>query len=290
MNPISSITGITIPGASALRIDTSFAGKVFTPIGGKPGVRTIQYLYGPGRTDARPNVPNSAYLPSSKLPDKLMPGAYSLHIRNEGESHYTYIDIEVVAAPTTQPQQPTPPAGSTPTPTPTPTPSSTGGGNVPAAIKKYGWGFVASDKDDFNTLKSALIRAKADGATWVRIWHTGFGTLSAENIAIIKLAKSLGYIVVVCQNVKDGEARNLGNPDTAGFVAKNRAILASIDYVEAGNELNLNQYRPDDLGSNWQASYVTRWLSPLYAALKGVGPKVLVCSITDVGTTGTRSA
>ncbi|MGN6727197.1 MAG: glycosyl hydrolase [Tepidisphaeraceae bacterium] len=158
-----------------------------------------------------------------------------------------------------------------------------GVGTPPAPVAAMEWGFVASDADAPAALLAGLTRAKADGAGWVRLWHSHFGALSANNVAAITAAAARGIRVILCLQPKDGESRMLGTPDIAGFVSKNRAMLAKVDFVEAGNELNLAQYRPDDLGGplSWQKPYVDRWLSPLRTALAAINVKTLCTSITD---------
>ncbi|MGC4032059.1 MAG: hypothetical protein QM754_10060 [Tepidisphaeraceae bacterium] len=145
------------------------------------------------------------------------------------------------------------------------------------------WGFVANETDPAAAFAPALKTMKADGGDWLRLWHSSFGTISAATAALITLAAAIGVKVILCVQPKDGEARNLGSPDFAGFVTKNAAILKKVTFVEAGNELNLTQFRPDDLGGNsdWHKAYVARWLRPMAAALSAVGVKTLCTSITD---------
>lgn len=168
---------------------------------------------------------------------------------------------------------PTPPVATPPTPVAVPP--------APAVVTE--WGFVASDVDPAAGLAAAMPKAFADGGRWVRLWHSNFGTLSPGNVKAIAAAHAAGLKVILCLQPKDGEPRPLGVPDIAGFVTKNAASLKQVAYVEAGNELNLNQYRPDDLGGDgsWHVPYVRRWLKPLYTALAAVGVKTLCTSVTD---------
>lgn len=145
------------------------------------------------------------------------------------------------------------------------------------------WGFVANETDPAAAFSPALATMTADGGNWLRLWHGSFGVISAITAALIATAAAAGVKVILCLQPKDGEAKRLGSPDFTAFVARNAAVLNKVAFVEAGNELNLLQYRPDDLGSNadWPRAYVDRWLRPLSAALATIGVKTMCTSITD---------
>ena len=145
------------------------------------------------------------------------------------------------------------------------------------------WGFAANDADALAAVKAGLVRMKADGGGWLRLWTSNFAVLSSGNVALIDAAVDAGVSVVLCVQPKDTDPENFGTPDFAAFVAKNAARLRKCAYVEAGNELNLAQYRPDDFGgsNDWHAAYVARWLKPLSAALATIGVKTLCTSVTD---------
>ncbi|MGC4033676.1 MAG: hypothetical protein QM754_18480 [Tepidisphaeraceae bacterium] len=157
-------------------------------------------------------------------------------------------------------------------------------GNAPASLPPR-WGVACNDKDSTAAILPAFKLIKADGATFIRCWHSNFGQISAANVALIAAANAAGLGVILCVQPKDSETAvvNLGSPDYVKFVTLNRATLANVDYVEAGNELNLKKYRPDDLGGEgaWYGSYVERWLKPLSVALAAVGVKTLLASVTE---------
>ena len=157
---------------------------------------------------------------------------------------------------------------------------------TPPTARATQWGFAANDADPTAAVKAGLVRMKADGGVWLRLWTSNFGSLSGGNVALIDAAADAGVSVILCVQPKDGEPEPFGTPDFAGFVAKNAARLRKCAYVEAGNELNLVQYRPDDFGggSDWHGPYVARWLKPLSTALATIGVKTLCTSVTDTYT------
>lgn len=145
------------------------------------------------------------------------------------------------------------------------------------------WGFVANDIDPAAAVRLGLARMKADGGCWLRLWHSHFGAFSEGTTALIHAAADAGVSVIVCVQPKDAKPESLGRPDFADFARRNAPALKRLYAVEAGNELNLAQYRPDDLGgpSDWHRPYVVRWLRPLSAALVDIGVKTICTSITD---------
>lgn len=155
-----------------------------------------------------------------------------------------------------------------------------GDGGAPANTQ---WGFAANETDPLAGLKVALPRMKADGGGWLRLWHSSFGAISAATAVLVDLAVAAGLKVILCVQPKDTSPYSLGAPDFAGFVTRNAATLKKVAFVEAGNELNLAQYRPDDLGNDaaWPAAYVRRWLKPLSIALDTIGVKTMCACITE---------
>lgn len=171
---------------------------------------------------------------------------------------------------------PLPPIG---TPTPTPpigTPAD------PTAVRTE-WGFAANETDPLAGLQVALPTMKADGGAWLRLWHSHFGPISTATAGLIDLATAAGVKVILCVQPKDTQPASLGSPDFSTFVARNADVLKRLAYVEAGNELNLVQYRPDDLGSSisWPGQYVRRWLKPMSQALQTIGVKSMCTSLTE---------
>ena len=156
-------------------------------------------------------------------------------------------------------------------------------GNVPASLNAVAWGFVANDTDPAAAVQAGITRMKSDGGTSIRLWHSHFGAFSTNTLAAINAAAAHGVSVIICLQPKDGGTFNLGTPDVAGFVSKNRTALAKVQFVEVGNELNLTQYLPDDMGGvgAWHKPYVDRWLAPLRALLTPLKVKLLCTSITD---------
>lgn len=151
---------------------------------------------------------------------------------------------------------------------------------APAATQ---WGFVANETDPLAGLKVALPRVAADGGTWLRLWHSGFGPIKAATATLVDLAVANGTRVILCVQPKDTRPYSLGTPDFTAFASTNAAVLKRVAFVEAGNELNLLQYRPDDLGTDatWPGAYVRRWLKPMCLALEAIGVKTMCTSITE---------
>jgi hypothetical protein len=173
-----------------------------------------------------------------------------------------------------------------PAPSPVPTPLPTTPGGPPPTgtpIVATEWGFAANGTDPLAGLRVALPRMKADGGAWLRLWHSHFGPISPTTAGLIDLATAAGVKVILCVQPKDTQPASLGVPDFATFVARNAPVLKKLAYVEAGNELNLVQYRPDDLGSStgWPGLYVRRWLKPMYLALQSIGVKTMCTSLTE---------
>ncbi|MDB5326960.1 MAG: hypothetical protein JWM57_2529 [Phycisphaerales bacterium] len=155
-----------------------------------------------------------------------------------------------------------------------------GDGSAPAVTQ---WGFAANETDPLAGLKVALPRMKADGGNWLRLWHSSFGPISAATARLIDLAAAAGVSVILCVQPKDTSPYSLGVPDFTAFASQNAAVLKKVAFVEAGNELNLAQYRPDDLGVDaaWPAAYVRRWLKPLSVALDAISVKTMCACVTE---------
>lgn len=147
------------------------------------------------------------------------------------------------------------------------------------------WGVCANVNDILDGLKIVFRTIKADGAEWVRFWASPFDTISTANIDRMKAAKAAGLKVCLALQGKDGSARDFGHPDMAYWVTLNKGALKNVDVVEAGNEINLAQYRYNDWGgvNAWHGSYVGLFLKPLYQALKPLGVRVALVSLTWTG-------
>jgi len=131
----------------------------------------------------------------------------------------------------------------------------------------------------------------ADGYKWVRGWLTYPGDISADMQRRIKAWKAKGIKVIMTLTTRERDPDhngtfievNLGGAgDVTKWAERNRAFISQyIDILSVGNEWDLNNYRPSDIGgpTTWPTLYVDRFLKPLRLALPGV--KLAMTSLTD---------